>query len=152
MKTPLYPLLILQSLILLLSTSKFIPKWTKCTADFQQWFPHNVTVTQNPHLKEVLTISACGAVAPSGWFTAFNHLEVNGSIAVDYDYYTWNSSVPYRYLVGPSEFCLNYTTYLPDLNGKEVNVSILAIDNYDYQVGCIDIVLKNHSSILYDSV
>jgi len=144
MKISLCPLLLL-FITLATTTSKFIPTWTNCSADFQQWFPRNVTVKQNHHVKEVTTLSACGNVASAGWYTTFNHLEVNGSIGADY---TWNSTVPYDGIeVTGGVFCLNYTTYIPDMNQTQVNVSILAIDNFNYQVGCIDILLKNKTLI-----
>ena len=144
MKISPYPLFIFLA-ALTITTAKFIPTWTNCSADFQQWFPRNVTVKQNRHVKEVTTLSACGNVASAGWYTTFNHLELNGSVGADY---TWNNTVPYDGIeVTGGVFCLNYTTYIPDLNETRVNVSILAIDNYGYQVGCIDILLKNKTSI-----
>lgn len=144
MKNFLYPLLVFLA-TLTIATSRYTPIWTNCSCDFQQWFPINVTVKQNLHVKEVTTLSACGNVASAGWFTTFNHLEVNGSIGADY---TWNNTVPYDGIASTGGvFCLNYTTYIPDLNETRVNVSILAIDNYGYQVGCIDILLKNKTLI-----
>jgi len=144
MKTSPYSLLVLLT-TLALSTSTLIPTWTNCTANFQQWFPNGVTIKQNPNVEEVVTLSACGGVASAGWYTTFNHLQVTGRIGTGY---TWNTTVPYHYIESTGgHFCFNYTTYIPDMNQTQVNVSILAIDDYSYQVGCIDILLNNRTLV-----
>jgi len=126
-----------------LSNSQYIPTFSRCPFDARQiWFPQTANVIQNPKLKEVITISACGYIFRGGYSNDFRSLFVNGSVG---SAYTFNVTAPYKYTVEFGErFCLNFTSYIPDLNEKSVNVTLHALDDYG-EIGCVNIGLQNQT-------
>lgn len=132
--------------IFALSASQFSPPtWTNCPSYSPQWYAYNVTVEQNPSVKEVITISACGSVASAGWYTIFYYLFVNGSVGGSA--YTWNNTIPLNsQLVSTGgTYCLNHTTYVPSLNKKDFNVSLVAISGSGWDIGCVNIYFQNQT-------
>ena len=145
MKSLTFPLLLLLA-TLSLSNSEYIPSWYRCSyALTQQWYPYTVSVEQNPSLPEVFTISACGKASPlKSPILKLQSLLVNGTVGADY---SWNSTYPYyahAYL--GSELCLNYTTYIPNLNEKSINLTIHPVDELGNDAGCISIGLQNQTA------
>jgi len=148
MKASIWTLFILQTL-LLLSTATFDPDWEVCDSNHTQFDPYYVMVTQMDAFPQVLMISACGSPTPDHDYIAFNHLEVNGSIAMGSDAYTWDARVPYHFNVtAGGQFCLDYSMYLPDIKAKEVNLRIVALDDEGSGVGCVDLMLKNEGTTM----
>ena len=105
-------------------------------------------VNQMVTFPQVLMISTCGNVTADHDYVAFNHLKVNGSIPMDSGPYLWDTVVPYHFNVTESRFCLEYSMYLPDVQAKQVNLRILALDNDGDGVGCIDLMLQNERTMI----
>jgi len=135
-------------LLVTLSNSRYVPTaWGTCypVGPNEIWLPRSVDTIQDPNLKEVITISANGFVNNLGYYVDFQNLLVNGTNGD----YNWSSTTPYFHrIVGYGKYlALNYTTYIPDLNQTNMNVTMRALGPNGNVLGCVNIALQNQTEI-----